>query len=102
MVLAIDGLPMLLLAEAAATGDAALQDRIRRTAGGYLEVLEGLLNRLPLAVTPREASLVLLGLSAASAIRRRVLPDAELEERAIESLPQVLVDLLIKDPETKP
>lgn len=102
MVLAIDGLPMLLLAEAAATGDEALQERIRETAGGYLRVLEGLLARLPLAVTPREASLVLLGLSAASAIRHRVLPDAELEERATENLPQVLVDLLSKEPENDP
>lgn len=101
MVLAIDGLPMLLLAEAAATQDDALQDRIRQTAGGYLQTLEGLLAQLPLAVTPREASLVLLGLSAASAIRHRVLPDAELEERATENLPQVLVDLLIQEPETE-
>lgn len=100
MVLAIDGLPILLLAEAAATGDQALQEKIRSTAGGYVQVLEDLLARLPLAVTPREASLVLLGLSAASAIRNRVIPDADLEERATENLPQVLVDLLIKEPET--
>lgn len=100
MVLAIDGLPMLLLAEAAATEDDALQDRIRQTAGGYLQTLEGLLAQLPLAVTPREASLVLLGLSAASAIRHRLLPDPELERQAAEELPAVLVDLLIKTPET--
>lgn len=102
MVLAIDGLPILLLAEAAATGDQALQEKIRSTAGGYVQVLEDLLARLPLAVSPREASLVLLGLSAASAIRNRVIPDADLEERATENLPQVLVDLLIREPETDP
>lgn len=99
-VLAIDGLPILLLAEAAATGDEALQDRIKSTLRGYLRVLEGLLARLPLVVTPREASLVLLGLSAASAIRHRLLADPELEERASETLPRVLVDLLIEEPET--
>ena len=93
-VLAIDGLPMLLLAEAAATGDAALQERIRSTVRGYTGLLEGLLARFPLAVSPREASLVLLGLSAASAIRHRVLADPELEERATGTLPQVLVELL--------
>lgn len=94
-VLAIDGLPMLLLAEAAATGDEVLQERIRSTVRGYTRVLEGLLSKLPLAVSPREASLVLLGLSAASAIRHRVLADPELEERATGTLPQVLVELLI-------
>lgn len=99
-VIAIDGLPMLLMAEAAATEDDALQDRIRRTAGGYLRVLEELLAQLPLAVTPREASLVLLGLSAASAIRHRLLPDPELERRAFEELPATLVNLLITRPET--
>jgi AcrR family transcriptional regulator len=94
-VLAIDGLPMLLLAEAAATGDAALQQRIRLTVSGYVAVLEGLLDRLDLAVAPRHASLVLLGLSAASAIRHRLLPDPELEERVTEELPSALVALLV-------
>lgn len=93
-VLSIDGLPMLLLAEAAATGDEALQERIRSTVRGYTELLEGLLSRLPLAVSPGEASLVLLGLSAASAIRHRVLADPELEERAAGSLPRALVEML--------
>lgn len=101
-VLAIEGLPILLLAEAATTGDRALQERIRSGAGGYLGVLEGLLRRLPLRVEPREASLLLLGLSAATAIRHRVLPDAELEERAVSALPDLLVDLLIQEPETDP
>lgn len=101
-VLAIEGLPILLLAEAAATEDRKLQERIRSGAGGYLRIVEDLLRRLPLRVEPREASLVLLGLSAASAIRHRVLPDPELEERAVETLPDVLVDLLIAEPETEP
>lgn len=101
-VLAIEGLPILLLAEAAATGDEALQERIRSGAGGYLGVLEGLLEQLPQRLAPREASLVLLGLSAASALRHRLFPDAALEERAAEALPEVLVDLLITEPETEP
>jgi TetR/AcrR family transcriptional regulator len=101
-VLAIEGLPILLLAEAAATGDQALQERIRSGAGGYLRILEGLLHQLPLRVEPREASLLLLGLSAATAIRHRVLPDAGLEARAVEVLPGVLVDALIAAPETEP
>lgn len=101
-VLAIEGLPILLLAEAAATGDEALQARIRSGAGGYLRVLEGLLRQLPLRLEPQEASLLLLGLSAASAIRRRLLPDAELEARAVDALPPFLVEALIAAPETEP
>jgi AcrR family transcriptional regulator len=101
-VLAIEGLPILLLAEATATGDEALQERIRSGAGGYLRLLEGLLDRLPLRVSPREASLVLLGLSAAAGIRHRLFPDRELEARVVDVLPDLLVDLLIADPETEP
>lgn len=101
-VLAIEGLPILLLAEAAATRDEALQERIRSGAGGYLRILEGLLERLPLRVEPREASLLLLGLSAAAAIRHRLFPDPDFEARAVETLPAVLVDLLITEPETEP
>jgi AcrR family transcriptional regulator len=101
-VLAIEGLPILLLAEAAATGDEALQERIRSGAGGYLRILEGLLERLPLRIEPREASLVLLGLSAAAAIRHRLFPDPDLEARAADALPGILVDLLIAEPETAP
>lgn len=100
-VLAIEGLPILLLGEAAATGDEALQERIRSGAGGYLRILEGLLDRLPLRVETREASLLLLGLSAAVAIRHRLFPDPDLEARAVETLPDVLVDLLITEPETE-
>lgn len=101
-VLAIEGLPILLLAEAAATGDVALQERIRSGAGGYLSALESLLAQLHLRVEPREASLLLLGLSASMAIRHRLFPDPDFETRAVETLPGVLVDLLITEPEPEP
>ncbi|HEX6203764.1 MAG TPA: TetR family transcriptional regulator [Thermoanaerobaculia bacterium] len=94
-VLAVDGLPMLLLGEAAASGDEALQERMRATVRGYTEVLEGLLARLPLTLAPREASLLLLGLSAASAIRHRLLPDSALAPDAVERLPGAVVELLV-------
>lgn len=100
-VLAIEGLPILLLGEAAATGDEALQERIRSGAGAYLRILESLLDRLPLRVEVRGASLLLLGLSAATAIRHRLFPDPELEGRVVETLPTVLVDFLISEPETE-
>ena len=97
-VLAIDGLPILLLAEASSTADRALHERIRGTVGGYLGVLEDLLAEIPEAErgrrTPAELALVLLGLSAATAIRHRLLPDPRLEGAAAEDLPVLLVHRL--------
>lgn len=99
-VLEIDGLPILLLAEASSTSDRALQERIRGTVGGYLAVLEDLLAEVPEPQrhdrTPGELALVLLGLSAATAIRHRLLPDPRLERTAAEDLPALLVDRLTR------
>lgn len=101
-VLEIDGLPILLLAEAAASSDRALQERIRGTVGGYLGLLEDLLGEIPEAErsgrSPRELALVLLGLSAATAIRHRLLPDARLEGAMAERMPELLVERLTRSP----
>lgn len=104
-VLEIDGLPILLLAEASSTSDRTLQERIRATVGGYLAVLEDLLAEVPEAQrhgrTPGELALVLLGLSAATAIRHRLLPDPRLERTAAEELPALLVDRLTRTDTTE-
>ena len=101
-VLAIDGLPIFLLAEAASTGDRALQEQIRGTMGHYLALLEGLLDELPAADldgrTPRELALVLMGLSAATALHHRLFPDAAVERAAAEALPTYLVERLLTPP----
>ncbi len=97
-VIEIDGLPVLLVAEAAASEHAALRARLQRTLRRYLGVLEKLVAALPPdAARPRpaEASLLLLGLSAASAVRHRVLPDPELERRASDQVADWLVDRLV-------
>ncbi len=107
-VLEIDGLPILLLAEASSTSDRALLERIRGTVGGYLAVLEDLLAEIPEPQrhgrTPGELALVLLGLSAATAIRHRLLPDPRLERAAAEELPALLLSRLTgtDTPEDRP
>jgi len=98
-VLAIDGLPIFLLAEAAATGDDELQEQIRATMGRYLELLQGLVEELPPAEragrTPRELALVLMGLSAATALHHRLFPDPAVERAATQVLPEYLVSRLM-------
>jgi len=98
-VLAIDGLPIFLLAEAAATGDRELQEQIRGTMGHYLALLEGLVAELPEddlgGRTPRELALVLMGLSAATALHHRLFPDEAVERAAAEALPAHLVERLL-------
>lgn len=97
-VLAIDGLPIFLLAEAAVSGDHALVDRIRATIGNYLALLERLLAEIPAEErggrAPQELALVLFGVSAATAIRHRVLPSPELERGITGDLPAFLIDRL--------
>ncbi len=97
-VVEIDGLPVLLVAEAAASEHVALRARLQRTLGRYLGVLEGLVGALepePTRPSAREASLLLLGLSAATAVRHRLLPDPELERRASDELADWLVDRVV-------
>lgn len=97
MVLETRGLPILIVAEAAAGGEEAILRPIRANLGEYLEIVQTLLAELP-ASSPRPSveglGLLLLGLPAATALRLRVLPDAELEREVHEELAQYLVDLL--------
>lgn len=98
LVLDADGLPILILAEAAATGDETMLALIRTKIGEFLAILERLLAALPGAdrrPPPVALGLLLLGLPAASALRLRVLPDAELEGMAREELVDFLIDGLL-------
>lgn len=101
-VLAIDGLPILLLAEATTAENRVLRDRLRATLGNYLAVLEGLIAEIPTGERgdrpPQELALVLFGISAATAIRHRLLPSPELEKTVAEELPRFLVDRLTSGP----
>jgi len=87
-----NSLPMLLLAEATATGDSHLLARMRRILGDYLRILEGLITDLPdneqRAGWPRRdcLALLLLGIPSALAIRHRLLPDPDTERRIASTL----------------
>lgn len=97
LVLATDGLPVLLIAEAA-TGDPAMAERLRAIMGEYAAILLGLLAALapgPAAPSPRATLIQLLGLPAVVAIQRRLLPELapsepELRRLAVRHVRQVL------------
>lgn len=100
LVLDAAGLPVLIVAEAAAAGDEPMLARIRTIMGEYLGILTDLLAAVPPAVgfrrpPPSALGLLLLGLPAASALRLRILPDDGLEAIAREELVDFLVDRLL-------
>jgi AcrR family transcriptional regulator len=79
-----DGLPILVLAEAAASGDRSLLERLRETVDAYLDVLESVLlecSEGPTHIRAREKALLLFGLPAAVAIRRRMGAEPDAEQR---------------------
>jgi len=98
MVISIDGLPVLLLAEAAATGDPDLLKQIRRVASTELEILAQLAAELPpdpRRPQPRYLAHMLLGLPAATAMRLRILPDDALDSETCIELARDLVTQLV-------
>jgi AcrR family transcriptional regulator len=85
LLLATDGLPMLLMAEAA-TGDERLAARLRQVMGEYLATLTGLVAALPRrerSVRPEEIVLQLVGLPAIVALQRRLMPDRRIADARI-------------------
>ncbi len=85
LILATDGLPVLLISEAA-TGDARMADRLRGVMGEYMTILVGLIAALPRAadaLLPQETLLQLLGLPAIVAIQRRLMPDHAPTDEAV-------------------
>ena len=96
-----NSLPILLLAEASATNDPDLLDRMRSILHTYLSVLEGLVREaqakglLPPELHNDCIALLLLGAPAALAIRHRLLPDARLEDRFENTLIPLLTEQLL-------
>jgi len=89
VLLATDSLPVLVLAEASASGDEALLGRIRTLMGRYLGVLESVcaeLERASDSPAPETLAMLCLGVPAAFALRHRVLPEADAERRMVEQL----------------
>ncbi|GMU64217.1 MAG: hypothetical protein AMXMBFR36_04910 [Acidobacteriota bacterium] len=97
LLLATDGLPMLLMAEAA-TGDERLAAKLRQVMGEYMATLAGLVAALPRRAStapPAEVVLQLLGLPAVVALQRRLMPgrslsDAQVRRTLARHLRQVL------------
>jgi AcrR family transcriptional regulator len=97
-VLEVDGFPILVLAEAAATGDEPLLERFRGILAEVMAMLGGVFSELPpdaARPSPRGVLLVFFGLAAATALHHRLLPDPELERQAWQELPTLLVHSLL-------
>lgn len=98
LVLDTDGLPLLMLVEAAAAHDEAVLTEVRQVLRGYGEVLAGLLAELPpdpARPSAAELTLPLMGFAAAAALRHRVAPDPALEAAARGELAGFLVRRLL-------
>lgn len=78
LILATDGLPLLLVAEAFAGGDTVLQTRLAGLLGEYIGILVGLIGEIRATADPpaSELALLVLGLPAVLAIRCRVFPQS--------------------------
>jgi AcrR family transcriptional regulator len=102
LLFATDGLPILLLAEASASGNQAMIERIATVLRQYLDLLAQVLAELPGATarpSPRRLALLFLGLPAALALQRRVLGEEAGGEAEARQLVPFLVDRLTSDVE---
>jgi AcrR family transcriptional regulator len=102
LVLRTDGLPIILLAEAASTGDRQLLARMRTGMDEYLSVLESLLPPPPRG-TPslHSQALLLFALPAVLAIRRRLGSSREAEREIPDKLLPFVVRSLTAQPSTR-
>lgn len=100
LVLRTDGLPFLLLAEAAAGGNRELGERLLAVMRPYVAQLAALLAETPGSARrppPEEVAFLFLGLPAMLAIHHRVSPDPELERRLAKDLVPYLVERVAGD-----
>ena len=97
-VLAVDGLPILILAEAAAAGDEALLARFRLVFGELTRLFDGLVAQLPErpgSPSRRALGVALFGVAAAAALHHRLFADAAFEEELCSLMPGFVVDRLL-------
>jgi AcrR family transcriptional regulator len=99
-VLKLDGLPMLLLAEAAATGEKDLLARLGAIVEKYLALVTGVIEEARPPNGPIRASdlsLLVMGIPASLAIRRKIGPDPALENRVRTLLLPFLVRCVVDE-----
>lgn len=86
LILATDGLPILLMAEAA-TGDERLAGRLRQIMGEYMATVTAQIAALPGRAesdpAPEEVLFQLIGLPAVVALQLRLLPERRLPEEQV-------------------
>lgn len=98
LIVDTDGIPILLLAEATASGEQELVRTMTGIAGSYLEIVAGLAAELPLPPgSPPVGVLVLpvLGLAAAVALERRLMPERRLSKEQALDLARFVVRRLL-------
>lgn len=101
-ILAVRGLPILLLAEGSTSGDVELLATLGQAVDRFVSILGDLVreargeresDELP---TAAEIAHLLFGLGTATAIRHRLHANEELEKAAVDRLPAYLVDRLVR------
>ncbi len=98
-ILALEGLPVLVAAEAAAAGDEALLTRFRAITGEVRTILVSLIDEARAGRDERPSAgavaLTLFGIGATIALQHRLARNRDLEREARDELPELLVERLL-------
>jgi AcrR family transcriptional regulator len=98
LIMDLDGIPILLLAEATASGEGALGRKMAEIAGTYLEIVGRLAGEIPRPASSPPADVVVLpvlGLAAAVALERRMLSERRLTREKARELTRYVVRRLL-------
>lgn len=103
LVLEANSLPIMLLAEASASGDSVLLRRMRGIIRRYIALLRRLVKEgmdrgeLPTTVRPETLAMLLLGVPAGMAIEHRLIADGRLERIVASEIVTFVLQLLGSD-----
>jgi AcrR family transcriptional regulator len=100
-----DGIPILLLAESTASGEDGLLRKMAGFAGTYLQIIARTAGQIPLpegSPPVEQVVLPVLGLAAAVALERRMLPGRHLDREEAVRLARYVVRRLLSPEEDRP